>query len=42
MEREKIELTDSRMDVMMKMSEGNPGAISVLAQSLFKYCLLMT
>lgn len=30
--RERIELTDSLLDVMLKMSEGNPGAASVCAQ----------
>lgn len=29
---ERIELTDSLLDVMLKMSEGNPGAASVCAQ----------
>jgi hypothetical protein len=28
----KIELTDSVADVVVKMSQGNPGAISVMAQ----------
>jgi hypothetical protein len=32
---ERIQLTDSTMDVVMKMSEGNPGAVTVI-MSLFK------
>ena len=32
MKREKIELTDTGMDLMVKMSEGNPGALSVLVK----------
>jgi len=34
MTRKRIELTDSVMDVLMNMSEGNPGAITVLAEML--------
>lgn len=31
---ERIELTDTTMEILMKMSEGNPGAVSVLAKML--------
>lgn len=34
MGKERIQLSDSMMDIVMKMSEGNPGAVSVLAQLL--------
>lgn len=34
MQKERIKLTDSTMDVMMKMSDGNPGALNVLMQML--------
>lgn len=33
-ERKKLNATGTMMDVLMEMSEGNPGAISVLAQLL--------
>jgi hypothetical protein len=33
-EKNRIKLEDTFMDVMMKMSEGNPGAIYVMAQML--------
>ena len=33
---EKLELTDTGIDVFMKMSEGNPGALTVLMQVLDK------
>lgn len=36
MAREKIELTDNVMDVVVKMSEGNPGGLSVLTEILKK------
>lgn len=32
--RQKIQLTDTAMDVMQTMSEGNPGALSVLMMML--------
>jgi len=32
--REEIKLEDSVMDVVIKMSEGNPGAVTVLSQML--------
>ena len=32
MSKERIQLTDSMMDIVMKMSEGNPGAVTVIAQ----------
>jgi hypothetical protein len=31
---ERIELTDSTMDVIVKMSEGNPGSVNVLMEML--------
>lgn len=31
-DRERIGLNDTTMDIYMKLSEGNPGAVSVLAQ----------
>lgn len=34
MGKEKIQLTDSTMDVVVKMSEGNPGAMNVIMQML--------
>lgn len=34
MRNERIKLTDSTVDVVVKMSEGNPGAMSVLMQLL--------
>jgi len=34
MGNEKIKLTDSTMDVVVKMSEGNPGAMNVIMQML--------
>jgi hypothetical protein len=34
MSNERIKLTDSTMDIVTKMSEGNPGAINVLIQML--------
>lgn len=34
MENTRIKLSDTTMDVMTKMSEGNPGALSVLMQML--------
>lgn len=34
MRKERIELTDSTMTVIMKMSDGNPGAITVLMRML--------
>jgi len=34
MGRERIELTDSVMDIVVKMSEGNPGAVTVLARMM--------
>lgn len=30
--KDRIELTDSPMDIMVKLSEGNPGAVTVLMQ----------
>lgn len=33
-QKERIKLTDSTMDVIVKMSEGNPGAMNVLIQML--------
>jgi tryptophanyl-tRNA synthetase len=33
-EREKIELTDTTMDMAIKMGEGNPGGITVLVNLL--------
>ncbi len=35
MRREKIQLTDTPMDIITKMSEGNPGVVRVLCE-LFK------
>ena len=32
MKREKINLFDNGMDVLIKMSEGNPGGLSILAE----------
>lgn len=32
MANERIELTDSVMDIMLKMSEGNPGALTALME----------
>lgn len=34
MSNERIKLTDSTMDVVVKMSDGNPGAMNVLMQML--------
>lgn len=34
MEKQRIKLTDTTMDVVVKMSEGNPGAMQVLMQML--------
>lgn len=34
--RKNIELTDSVFDMLVKMAEGNPGAVSVLSQMLQK------
>ena len=34
--KERLALTDTTLDVAVKMSEGNPGAVSVLAQ-MIKY-----
>lgn len=34
MENERIKLTDSTMDIMVKMADGNPGAVNVLMQML--------
>lgn len=34
MSNQRIELTDNTMDVIIKMSEGNPGAMNVLMQML--------
>ena len=36
-EREQIELSDTGKDVVLKMSDGNPGAIRVMADILNKY-----
>ena len=32
MKREKVSLFDNGMDVLIKMSEGNPGGLSILAE----------
>ena len=35
--KERIELTDSFLDMVMKMSEGNPGAVTALMELFTKY-----
>lgn len=35
--RESIELTDNTMDVLIKMSEGNPGAVTVLTEMIKRH-----
>lgn len=34
--KERIEITDNAMDIMTKLSEGNPGAMAVLMKMLME------